>query len=269
MESNQIYLGDCLEVMKEIPNKSIDMILCDLPYGTTACIWDSIIPIDKLWMEYNRIITDVGAICLFGSEPFSSILRTTNLSNYKYDWIWVKGRASGALHSKNKPMKTHESISIFSKGTTVHESQSKNRMIYHPQMGKGEPYTRKPHMPTTGNLMHPPTKSNLDFASKITEYNGDTYPKSVLYYSMHNVGNFHPTQKPLELCKYLINTYTNTGETILDNCAGSGTSLVAAKELHRKFIGIEKEQKYVDVSKFRLNNAKVFSLEAIKLFGEF
>lgn len=249
-----IIQGDCLEVMKDIEDKSVDMILCDLPYGTTACAWDSVIPLDKLWVQYKRIITDIGCIALFGSEPFSTALRYSNLDMFKYDWIWEKGRASGFVHAKNKPLKCHEIISIFSKGTTVHANQSKNRMNYFPQMEKGDPYIKKITRPNTGKINHVPSKSNTNFVGQTNINSGERYPRSILKFSMHNVGNFHPTQKPLALCEYLIKTYTNEGELVLDNCLGSGTTAVACKKLKRQCIGIEKEEKYIEISKKRLQN---------------
>lgn len=257
IELNRIYQMDCLEGMKLIPDKSIDMILCDLPYGTTACSWDSIIPIDKLWEQYERIIKDIGCIALFGSEPFSSYLRTSNIKLYKYDWIWEKGRASGFVHAKNKPLKAHENISIFSKGTTVHKSQSKRRMHYEPIMTEGKPYTKKITQANTGQLNHEPSESNLNFVGTVNENEGIRYPRSVLKYSMHNVGNIHPTQKPVELCEYFIKTYTKENDIVLDNCMGSGTTAVAATINNRKWIGFETESKYVQLANKRLEKIQL------------
>lgn len=248
----EVWLGDCLELMKNIPDESVDMILCDLPYGTTYCSWDFVLPLDALWHQYERVIKDVGAICLFGSEPFSSTLRISNLKLFKYDWIWEKGRASGFVHAKNKPLKSHEIISVFSKGTTVHASQSINRMKYFPQMDEGSPYKKRITQVNTGRLNHKPSDSNLKFVGTVNENVGTRYPRSVQKFSMHNVGNFHPTQKPILLCEYLIKTYTNDNDLVLDNCAGSGTTLIAAKNLNRQFIGIEKEEKYYKIILERL-----------------
>ena len=252
-----LYHGDCLQIMKEIPNKCIDMILCDLPYGTTACKWDSIIPFEPLWSQYERIIKDNGAIVLFGSEPFSSTLRMNKIDLYKYDWVWEKGRASGFVHAKNKPLKAHENILIFSKGTTVHKLQSKNRMTYNPQMSDGKPYSKKIKQVNTGDLNHKPSLSNLNFVGTINENQGIRYPRSVLKYSMHNVGNFHPTQKPVALFEYLIKTYTNESELVLDNCIGSGTTAIACINTNRKYIGIEKDDKYIEVAKKRIVEQEV------------
>lgn len=248
LELNKIYFQDCLEGMRLINDKSIDMILCDLPYGTTACPWDSIIDLNRLWMEYERIIKTQGCIALFGSEPFSSSLRMSNIKLFKYDWIWEKGRASGFVHAKNKPMKAHEIISIFSKGTTVHKTQSKDRMNYYPQMETGKPYKKTITQVNTGQLNHIPSQSNLDFVGTINDNNGVRYPRSVLKFSFHNVGNFHPTQKPQDLCEYLIKTYTNSGDLVLDNCIGSGTTALACMNLKRNFIGFENNEKYYKIA---------------------
>jgi site-specific DNA-methyltransferase (adenine-specific) len=254
LEINKIYNQDCLEGMKYIDDKSIDMILCDLPYGTTACSWDSVIPFNKLWEQYERIIKDTGCIVLFGSEPFSSYLRISNIKLYKYDWIWEKGRASGFIHAKNKPLKAHENISIFSKGTTVHKSQSKKRMYYEPIMSEGKPYTKKITQVNTGNLNHIPSEVNLNFVGTVNNNDGVRYPRSILKFSMHNVGNIHPTQKPVDLCEYLIKTYTNENELVLDNCMGSGTTAVACINTNRNYIGFELYENYYKLATNRINN---------------
>lgn len=252
---------DCLVGMQKIPEKSIDMILCDLPYGTTACAWDSIIPFEKLWNEYERVIKDNGCIALFGSEPFSSFLRVSNIKLYKYDWIWEKGRASGFVHAKNKPLKAHENISIFSKGTTVHKNQSKNRMHYEPIMSDGKPYIKKITQINTGNLNHIPSYSNANFVGTTNINKGFRYPRSVLKFSMHNVGNIHPTQKPVELCEYLIKTYTNPGDLVLDNCMGSGTTAIACVNTKRDFIGFENDREYYQLAKERIINHQRINLK--------
>ena len=256
MELNVVYNEDCLEGMSRIEDKSIDMILCDLPYGTTACKWDIIIPFEPLWKQYERIITDTGCICLFGSEPFSSYLRVSNIKLYKYDWVWEKGRASGCLHAKNKPLKAHENISIFSKGTTGHKSQSDKRMYYEPIMEKGKPYTKKITNVNTGRIMGNPSKSNLDFVGSVNENKGTRYPRSVLKYSIHNVGLLHPTQKPVDLFEYLIKTYTKEGDIVLDNCMGSGTTAIACMNTNRNYIGFELDKGYYDIILERIKNHK-------------
>jgi site-specific DNA-methyltransferase (adenine-specific) len=254
---NSVIHGDCLDLMKYIPDGSIDFICTDLPYGVSALKWDSIVPIAPLWEHYERILKANGTVCLFGTEPFSSHLRLSNIKFYKYDWIWEKGRASGFVHAKNKPLKAHEIISVFSKGTSVHKTQSKNRMTYNPQMEEGEPYIKKITGINSGNINHTPSQANIDFVGTVNNNAGTRYPRSVIRFSMHNVGNDHPTQKPTTLLEYLIKTYTNKGDTILDSCAGSGSLGVAAINTGRKFILIEKEEKYYEIIKSRLGNYKI------------
>ena len=235
MEINSIILGDCLEVMPQIADKYIDMILCDLPYGTTACSWDTIIPFEPLWAQYKRIIKDNGAIVLTGSEPFSSYLRLSNIKDYKYDWIWNKKLAGNGILAKRQPLKIHEIISVF------------NSNIYIPQKTKGK-FRKKiglKESEITGG----------DTFVKQTE-NDDYYPVSIQEFSLAGLrtGRLHPTQKPVALFEYLIKTYTNEGDLVLDNCAGSGTTGVAAKNLKRNFILIEKEPKYVEIARERIKN---------------
>ncbi len=236
LELNKVYCGDCLELMKEIDDKSIDMILCDLPYGTTACKWDVIIPFDLLWKQYDRIIKDNGAIALFGSEPFSSYLRMSNIKHYKYDWIWDKVKPSGFLNAKYRPMMRQENISVFSSGSVRYFPIMEPRE----KIKKSKPYSKS-------------DLSSLKYNDGKTRVYTEKYPQSILVFSNANQKNrLHPTQKPVELCEYLIKTYTNEGETVLDNCCGSGTTGVAAKNLHRNYILIEKEEKYCQIAKARL-----------------
>ena len=246
-----LMFGDCLERMKEIPEDSVDAIICDLPYGTTSCSWDSVIPFDKLWLEYRRVIKTTGAIVLFGSEPFSSKLRISAIDLFKYDWIWVKSRPTGHVHAKNKPMKKHEVVSIFSKGTTTHATQSKTRMTYNPQ-GLTE-VNRESYRPSRGARGSDVVGGlRPSHTARLTQTH-EGYPKSVIEFnSEHNVGAFHPTQKPLALIEYLVNTYSSPYEVILDNTMGSGTAGVACKNLSRKFIGIEMDEKYFQVAKQRI-----------------
>ena len=233
--------GDCLELMKEIPDKRIDMILCDLPYGTTACKWDTIIPFEGLWEQYNRIIKDDGAIVLFGSEPFSTELRHSNLKMYKYDWIWDKRQSSSALNCNYQPLKTHEIISVFGKMATTYSK--KGNMKYNPQdiIPCQKINKRKSQK---ADIFH--SSPNVPTVQKYTNY-----PKSILNYSRE--GNLHPTQKPVELLEYLIKTYTNNKDVVLDNCMGSGSTGVAALNLHRKFIGMELDEKYFEIASNRIN----------------
>ena len=232
--------GDCLELMKDIPDKSIDMILCDLPYGTTACKWDIVIPFDKLWEQYNRIIKDNGAICLFGSEPFSSKLRMSNLNNYKYDWVWNKKKAGNIFLAKYQPMKIHENIIIFGKG----------KITYYPIMIERDKIKKSKNY-GTGETMG----GNRKKEEKIYVYDKKN-PISILEFSnASQKGKVHPTQKPVALLEYLIKTYTNEGEIVLDNCMGSGSTGVACVNTNRNFIGIELSEEYYNIAKERINNA--------------
>lgn len=231
--------GDCLELMKDIPDKSIDMILCDLPYGTTACKWDIVIPFDKLWEQYNRIIKDNGAIVLFGSEPFSSKLRISNMKNYRYDWIWKKTKFSNFLCLKKQPARNYENICVF----------YKKQPTYNPQMEKGEPYKDNGRKIRKSNQQTFGVKTQLPVIN-----NGTRYPNSIIFFSNGNNKNVHPTQKPVALLEYLIKTYTNEGETVLDNCMGSGSTGVACINTNRNFIGIELEENYYKIACERINN---------------
>ena len=240
--SIELYNGDCLEVMKNIPDKSVDMILCDLPYGTTACKWDSIIPFDPLWEQYNRIIKDNGAIVLFGSEPFTSFLICSNPTLFKYDIVWNKVNCSSGILAKKRPLKSHENILIF----------YKKQPTYNPQMEKGTKW-------------HRCGKKERKIAAiygkegKLTERRGGSdetdlkYPKSILTVSnADNTKRVHPTQKPVALLEWLVKTYTNDGETVLDNCMGSGSTGVACVNTNRNFIGIELDENYFKIAKERL-----------------
>lgn len=236
-ENVQLYKGDCLEVMKDIPDKSIDMILCDLPYGTTACKWDTIIPFEPLWEQYNRIIKDNGAIVLFGSEPFSTLLRYSNLKMFKYDWIWEKEQGANFMLCKYQPYKVHETISVF----------SKKKHLYIPQMTEGKPYISGKG--TSGDITNNVIKTQ-------TKNNGTRYPRSIQRFNTDKSrGSLHPTQKPVALLEYLIRTYTNEGDTVLDNCMGSGSTGVACVNTNRSFYGIELNDKYFDIAKERIDEA--------------
>lgn len=240
----KLYKGDCLEIMKDIEDKSIDMILCDLPYGTTACKWDTIISFEPLWEQYNRIIKDNGAIVLFGSEPFSSALRMSNIKNYRYDWVWVKDNHTNFLNIKKQPAKRHELISVF----------YKKQPTYNPQMWEGKPnhsvgnqLGKKVNREYLGNSfeLKEGKKTNLKYPISIVKFNNIARGK-----------NIHPTQKPVALLEYLIKTYTNEGETVLDNCMGSGSTGVACINTNRNFIGIEKDEKYFNIAKNRIEQIK-------------
>ena len=237
MNDIQLYHGDCLEVMKNIPDKSIDMILCDLPYGTTRNKWDTVIDLDLLWIEYERIIKDNGAIVLFAQVPFNIILGYSNLKLLKYEWIWEKEQGTGHLNAKKMPLKSHENIMVFYKKLPT----------YNPQMVGNEVRTVK----RSGNKSK--TTNYGDFIEiKESTYIG-RYPKDIIKFNKDK--GYHPTQKPVALLEYLIKTYTNEGEIVLDNCMGSGSTGVACRNTGRKFIGIELDDKYFEISKSRLNEA--------------
>lgn len=237
--------GDCLELMKNIPDKSIDMVLTDPPYGTTACKWDTVIPFEPMWKELKRITKENGAICLFGSEPFSSALRMSNIKMFKYDWIWEKQQGSNSFQCRWQPMKSHEVISIFSELPAAYTKYKS--MTYYPQYMKGKPYEIK-----CGKQIH---EYNGTGKGKIEGYvsksDGKRYPKTILRYNTEK--GFHGAQKPVALLEYLIKTYTLENETVLDFTMGSGSTGVAAKNLNRKFIGIEKDEKYFETAKGRIN----------------
>lgn len=240
-----LYFGDCLELMKKIPDNYIDMVLCDLPYGTTRCRWDSIIPFDALWESYNRVVKEGGAICLFGQEPFSSYLRLSNIDNYKYDIYWEKERLTNINQVKRRVGKTVETISVF----------YKKQCTYNPQMVDyyGKPRSNKVKNGKLGILTDEQTK-------KVNEYidTGKRYPTQVWKYQRDCLkSNLHPTQKPVALLENLILTFTNESDTVLDNCMGSGSTGLACIHTNRNFIGIEIEQKYFDIASKRLNERKV------------
>ena len=221
--------GDCLQLMKLISTGSVDMVLCDLPYGTTACKWDTVIPFEPLWVEYRRICKPNAAIVLTASQPFTSALIMSNPAWFRHEWVWQKNKASGHLNAKRRPMRAHEDIVVFSAG----------RPSYRPQMTTG-------HKP--GNYAKRAKQSDCYGFAEPTEYGGQTerYPQSVQYIPVINNDDpdkVHPTQKPVALMEYLIKTYTNEGDVVLDNCMGSGTTGVACKNTNRRFIGIEKPPK--------------------------
>jgi DNA modification methylase len=251
----QLLHGDCLELMKSIPDKSIDAIITDTPYGTTACKWDSVIPFDLMWQQLNRIIKDNGAIVLFGSEPFSSALRISNIKNYRYDWIWYKNMGGGFATAKKLPMKRHEIISVFYKKLPTYNPQFQEYSDSTKKRFKdGEKVNRSKQLLNSTNQIN----NGLSFEGKQgIELLRGKYPESVQFFK--NVPNankvrLHPTQKPVELIGYLINTYTNKNETVLDFTMGSGTTGVACKNLNRKFIGIEMDNNYFNIAENRINN---------------
>ena len=257
----EILLGDCLELMKDIPNGSIDMILCDLPYGTTACKWDEIIPFSKLWEQYERIIKPNGAIVLFGTEPFSSMLRTSNIKLYKYDWIWLKTRPSNFFAAKFMPLNDKELISVFSYGGI--NNGAKNPMKYFPQGIKN--IDRIAKNVNTGGKIGAEHKTSLN-DGRLYHQTTTGYPNNLIEFN-NDLNTEHPTQKPIALFEYLIKTYTNEGELVLDNCMGSGTTPIACMNTNRKCIGIELEEKYFNLAFERVEKKrKEKDLEAGTLF---
>lgn len=238
MDLNKLYNMDCMEGMKEIKTCSIDMILCDLPYGTTQCKWDTIIPFEPLWKQYERVIKENGAIVLTGCEPFSSMLRLSNIKLFKYDWIWDKVKGTGFLNAKRQPMRNHEIVSVF----------YKNQCTYNPQKTQGhilKKSFRAKHLQTDvyGEMKN-------DYLYESTE----RYPRSIQVFSTDTQNSsLHPTQKPVALFEYLIKTYTNEGEIVLDNCMGSGTTAVACYNTKRNYIGFEIDKDYYEAAQARLN----------------
>ena len=237
IELNKIYNEDCLEGMKRIPDGSVDMILCDLPYGTTQNEWDVIIPFDKLWEQYERIIKDNGAIVLTGQQPFTSQLIMSNLRLFRYEWIWEKTAGTGFFNSQKMPLKNHENILVFYKSLPV----------YHPQMRQGfEPYSVRK------------TKKSNNYGKDKgaqTVSSGERFPLSVITFPKDKQKSaLHETQKPVALFEYLIKTYTNKGDTVLDNCMGSGTTAIACLNTERNFIGFETNKEHYDKSLERIKN---------------
>ena len=247
VSGSALFNADCMDILPLIPDKSVQLILADLPYGTTGCKWDSVIPFEPLWEQYERIIKDNGAIVLFGSQPFSSALIMSNPKLFKYEWIWEKSKTSNYVHCKYQPLKAHENILVFSKYPSAQNSAKKN-MVYNPQFTKAEPYN-KGKVSNSNNVLTGGRKERVEVKS----LDGKRYPRSVQYFRTAECENqIHPTQKPIELLKYLVATYSDTGEMVLDNVMGSGTCPLAAKELNRSFIGIEKEVKYYDLAVARV-----------------
>ena len=238
MPKIELIQGDCLEKMKDIPDGSIDMILCDLPYGTTACKWDVIIPFDPLWEQYKRIIKDNGAIVLTASQPFTSALVMSNVKMFRHSWIWEKTRPANFMNAKYQPMKYHEEILVF----------GKVKVIYNPIKFLGNRNHASKERDGKSNIY------NIRENKCGVDINDLKYPSSIIKIkSTDSTQNFHPTQKPVALFEYLIRTYTNEGDLVLDNCMGSGTTGVACKNLNRNFIGIELDPEYFKIAEKRIN----------------
>jgi len=232
--------GDCLERMKEIPDGSVDMVLTDPPYGTTACKWDTVIDLDHMWEQLKRVTKKNGAIVMTASQPFTSVLVTSNLEMFKYDWVWKKPKGTGHLNAKKMPMKDKEDIVVF----------YKKQCTYNPIFTIGTSYKNKAGDPSLSTSM---TDSYGSYTNKREDNPGRRYPKQVQEFPVVERGTTHPTQKPIALMEYLIKTYTNGGETVLDFTMGSGTTGVAAKNLNRDFIGIELDEGYFKIAQERIN----------------
>ena len=247
MNNITLLQGDCLEEMKKIESKSIDCIICDLPYGVTKNTWDSIIDLDALWKEYKRIIKENGAIILFGQDKFTAKVMLSNESWHRYNLIWNKELASGFLNAKRMPLRSHEDIMIFYKKLPT----------YNPQMVKGKPNHTKGTVIGKQSSDSDVINNNYGNYTIVENVSDMHYPKSILTYQKpHPSVTLHPTQKPVELIEWLIKTYTNEGDLILDNCMGSGTTGVACKRLNRDFIGIEKDEKYFEIAKERIEKCQ-------------
>lgn len=236
---NQVLNIDCLTGMNQIEDNSIDMILCDLPYGTTQCKWDTIIPFEDLWNHYNRIIKENGAVVLTSAQPFTSLLVSSNIKSFRYSWVWEKSKATGYLNSKKRPLIAHEDILVF----------YKKQPTYNPQMVIGKPYNKGKALRTTN--VYGKQKEIL-----VENKEGLRYPRTVQYFkTAESEGKvFHPTQKPIELFEYLIKTYTNEGDVVLDNCMGSGTTAIASIATNRNYIGFEKDEEYFKLSLERIES---------------
>ena len=251
MKINEIYKGDCIELMpKYVDDKSVDMIFCDLPYGTTKCKWDSVIDLPKLWSEYERVIKDNGVILLFAQTPFDKVLGASNLKLLKYEWIWEKTQSTGHLNAKKMPMKAHENILVFYKKLPTYNPQKTTG--HERKVSKG--YQRdiciaRREEKWGDNYLYGKESTAPDYDST------ERYPRSVLTFaSDKQKSKLHPTQKPLSLIEYMIRTYTNEGDLILDNTCGSGTTLLGAAKLNRNYIGIEKEEAYYNITLDRLKD---------------
>lgn len=241
MDRYTLHLGDCLEVMRRLPDASVDLVLADLPYGTTQCAWDVVIPFDALWDQYLRIAKPEAAIVLCAAQPFASLVVASNTAHYRYEWIWEKGNATGFLNAKKQPLRAHESAQVF----------YRRQPVYNPQMTSG--HQRRTAKRKTVN------SECYGKALALTEYDStDRYPRSVQYFSSDKqTANFHPTQKPVGWMAFLIATYTNAGGLVLDNTMGSGTTGVACMQLGRSFLGIERDVQYFEIAQQRIQAAQI------------
>lgn len=240
MKVNTIFNEDCLKGMERLPDESIDAIICDLPYGTTACSWDTIIPFDQLWEQYLRITKPNSPIVLFGAEPFSTMIRMSNLKQYKYDWYWEKNTVTGFTFAKHQPMRSIETISVFCKGKALYQPQG----VY-----EVPPTVMKRKEEKGESLYNSVSLSKKEYVSALSGY-----PNNILKFSKEKKDTFHPTQKPVDLLEYLVKTYTNEGDIILDNCMGSGSTAIACLNTKRSFIGFEKDPTYYQKSLERIKH---------------
>ena len=239
---NTLYCGDCLDIMKQIGDGTIDLVLCDLPYGTTQNKWDAVIPFDSLWEQYNRVAKPNAAFVLFAQGLFYVDLVNSNRANFRYDIVWDKQLKSGFLNANVMPLRVHEQVAVF----------YKSKPTYNPQKVKGQPT----HSKGTAVFTKDVTNNNYGDYTPVENINDMKYPSSILSYQKpHPSVSVHPTQKPVELLEYLIKTFTNEGDTVLDNTMGSGSTGVACMNTNRNFIGIEKDEKYFDIAKSRINDA--------------
>lgn len=245
--------GDCLELIKDIPDGSVDMVLCDLPYGTTGSKWDSIVDSKRLWQEYRRIVSDKGVIVLFGTEPFATCMRAEALDLYKYDWIWKKTTVTGFPHARNMPLRDYENLMVFSKAPVGHRSKlGEKRMPYNPQGLQACRQVDLAHK--TSLIMHSGTFANTKETHYVRTETG--FPRMVLEFRKDpKDSKYHLNAKPVPLLEYLICTYTSPGETVLDNCMGSGSTGVACVNTGRNFIGMELDKGYFETAKTRIEEA--------------
>jgi len=249
---DSVHCMDWQLLMQALPDKSVDMILTDMPYGTTACVWDVKIDLAAWWKQIKRVMKPRGAVVMTASQPFTSELVMSNRDWFKYSLVWVKTISTGFQHVHNKPLKIHEDVLVFSPGTTAHVGQSENRMDYFPQKQQGQPYVRKQVTPNVTKIMHHASKSNLDYVGTVAINEGWRMPNSVLHFPNPNHNNHHDTQKPVALFEYLIRTYTQPDALVFDPFVGSGTTAVAAKSTGRHFICGDTDPGYVETARRRV-----------------
>ena len=258
IENITLLNGDCLKMMKEIPDNSIDMVLCDLPYGTSASSWDKKLPMNDLWSEYKRIIKHNRAIVLFSQQPFTSLLITSNIEMWKYNWIWEKDNGTNFMNSHFCPLKITEDICVFGNGATSFVKNGEN-LIYNPQFSEGKPYSIiSGNQKSNSAVVRGGKGGRDDVGGYKTESDGKRYPKNLIKFN-RDKDKLHPTQKPVSLCEYLIQTYTNEGDVVLDNCMGSGTTGIACLNTNRKFIGMELDDTYFEIAKKRIEEVSIKS----------